>query len=158
MTVIAPLFGPQPPATSATVAADQKAAPSPVVRVPMRPANRKERRRAAAIARRALVLALALAPLSARALDCSRVTIAVGRTLDADAAECLRTDIVATELRAATCEAQLVASRIETDACEATAAITCPPPPLPVVPVVVAALIGVVAGVVATVALAVAAR
>ena len=153
MTVIAPLFGPQPPATSATVAADQKAAPSPVVRVPMRPANRKERRRAAAIARRALVLALALAPLSARALDCSTVTYAVGQPLTADAAECLRRAVVRCELDRDTCAARRAQQQARADACEATAAITCPPAPLPVVPVVVAYVAGALTVVVVGVAL-----
>lgn len=89
----------------------------------------------------------------ARALDCSRVTIAVGQPLDPVAAECLRASVVATELRAARCEAQLATARTETEACQATAAITCPPPEPPVVPVVIASLVGVVVGVVATVAL-----
>lgn len=101
---------------------------------------------------RILVACLALST-PARALDCSTVTITPGAVLTSDAAECLRLSVVSTELRAETCEAQLVASRIETDACHATAAITCPPPEPPVVPVVIAGLVGVVLGVVATVAL-----
>lgn len=150
MTATAPLFGRQPPATSATVAADQKAAPSPVVRVPTRPPNRKERRRAAAIARRALVLALALAPLSARALDCSTVTYAVGQPLTADAAECLRRAVVTCEFDRDTCTARRAQAEARADACEATAAITCPPP-VPRVPVVSIAVASAAAGVLAAI-------
>lgn len=102
---------------------------------------------------RLLLACLALVPAPARALDCSKVTITPGAVLTQDAAECLRLAVVASELRSEACEALLTSSRIETDACHATAAITCPPPEPPIVPVAIAAVVGVVLGAVATVAL-----
>lgn len=107
---------------------------------------------------RPLLACLLTLTAPARALDCSTVTITVGQPLSSDAAECLRLSVVTTELRAETCEAQLVASRIETDACHATAQIACPPPEPPVVPVVIAAVAGFVVGVAVTVRLVLSAR
>lgn len=105
-----------------------------------------------------LILSLLAAP-PARAVDCRTVPpLVVGAPLTEDQARCLSATVITDTLARETCEAQLVASRIETDACQATAAITCPPAPLPVVPVVVAGLVGVVVGVVATVALVVSSR
>lgn len=107
-----------------------------------------------------LILALVLVASPAQALDCRTVPpLAIGQPLTEDQARCLAAVTIADRLAVETCEAQLVASRIETEACEATAAITCPPPaPLPVVPVVVAGLVGVVVGVLATVAVVLRAR
>lgn len=100
------------------------------------------------------VLLLCLAAPPARALDCRTVPpLVVGQPLTEDQARCLSAVVITDTLAHETCEAQLVASRVAVDACEATAAITCPPPTLPVVPVVVASLVGLVVGVVATVAL-----
>lgn len=141
-------YAPGPAATTITVTPERM--PSQRDPRPQRAMNRRERRRARALGLLAVLIALST---PARALDCSTVTITPGAVLTEDAAECLRLSVVSTDLRAETCEAQLVASRIETDACHATAQITCPPPEPPVGPVVVAGVVGVVLGVVATVAL-----
>jgi len=103
---------------------------------------------------RLLAALLVLSPTTARALDCETVTYTVGQPLTPDAAECLRRAVVRCELDRDTCEARRAQQQARADACEATAAITCPPAPLPVVPVLVAF----VAGVVATVALVLSAR
>lgn len=101
-----------------------------------------------------LVLILTLLASPAQALDCRTVpALVVGQPLTEDQARCLSATVIADTLARETCEAQLVASRIETDACQATAAITCPPPRFPLVEVSFAAIVGVVVGVVATVAL-----
>lgn len=106
-----------------------------------------------------LVLVLSLLSAPARALDCSTLPpITLTAPLTADQAECLSATVIADTLARETCEAQLVASRIETDACQATAAITCPPPRFPIVEVSFAAIVGVVVGVVATVALVLSVR
>ena len=105
-----------------------------------------------------VVVVLALVPVSARALDCSTVTYAVGAPLSADAAECMRRAVVTCELDRDTCEARRAQAEARADACEATAAITCPPPQPPVVAVVIASIVGVVVGAVATVALALSVR
>lgn len=101
-----------------------------------------------------LVLILSLLAAPASALDCRTLPpIVVGQPLTEDQARCLSATVIADTLARETCEAQLVASRIETDACQATAAITCPPPRFPLVEVSFAAIVGVVVGVVATVVL-----
>lgn len=101
-----------------------------------------------------LVLILSMLASPARALDCRTVPpLVVGQPLTEDQARCLSATVIADTLARETCEAQLVASRIETDACQATAQITCPDPAPPIVPVVVASLVGLVVGAVATVAL-----
>lgn len=106
-----------------------------------------------------LVLLLCLAAPPARAIDCRTVPpLVVGAPLTEDQARCLSATVITDTLARETCEAQLVASRIETDACQATAAIACPPPRFPVVEVSFAAIVGVVVGVVATVALVLSAR
>lgn len=100
-----------------------------------------------------LLLVLALAA-PAQALDCRTVSpLVVGQPLTEDQARCLSVTVIADTLARETCEAQLVASRVAVDACEATAAITCPPPRFPLAEVSFAAIVGVVVGVVATVAL-----
>jgi len=101
-----------------------------------------------------LVLLICLAAPPARAVDCRTVPpLVVGAPLTEDQARCLSATVIADTLARETCEAQLVAARVETDACQATAQITCPEPAPPIVPVVVASLVGLVVGAVATVAL-----
>jgi hypothetical protein len=109
---------------------------------------------------RLVVVALVVALASpAAALDCSTVpALVVGQPLTEDQARCLSATVITDTLRAETCEAQLVASRIETDACHATAQITCPPPRFPIVEVSFAAITGVIVGVLATVAIVLSAR
>ena len=101
-----------------------------------------------------LVLILSLLASPAQALDCRTVPpLVVGAPLTEDQARCLSATVITDTLARETCEAQLVAARVETDACHATAQITCPEPAPPIVPVVVASLVGLVVGAVATVAL-----
>jgi hypothetical protein len=100
-----------------------------------------------------LLLVLALSA-PAHALDCSRVPpLVVGQPLTEDQARCLSATVITDTLRAETCEAQLVASRIAVEACEATAAITCPPPEVPVVPFLAGVATGVVLAIVGAVLL-----
>lgn len=100
---------------------------------------------------RALAVLLALAPVTARALDCSTVAIAIGQPLTPDAAECLRRAVVACEHGSSVCEARLVEARAQVAACEATSAIACPPPEVPVVPYLAGVATGVVFAIVAAV-------
>lgn len=101
----------------------------------------------------AAVLVLALfVPRSARAVDCATLPDpVVGQPWTAEQLECLRAAAVTTDRALGVCEVERRQCRTYLDACEATAQIACPEPPLPVVPVAVAGLVGVVVGVLAAV-------
>lgn len=104
----------------------------------------------------AFLLATCLA-IPARA-DCTNVSVAEGEVLTPEAAECLRSEVVRLVKERDDAETRRKEAETAIGACEATAAITCPPEPLPVVPVAIAAVLGVVAGAVAVVVLFFAAR
>lgn len=97
-----------------------------------------------------IVTLLALfVPRTARAVDCSKLPDpVVGQPWTAEQLECLRAAVVATDRAAAVCDVERRQCRTYLDACEATAEIVAPEPPLPVVPVAIAGLVGVVVGVV----------
>lgn len=92
----------------------------------------------------AFLVALTLA-LPARA-DCAKVSVAAGEVLTPEAAECLRGEIV--RLIRERDDERTLRKEAETAlaASEATANITCPPDAPPVVPVAIAAVLGVAAG------------
>lgn len=96
------------------------------------------------------VVALALLfALPARAVDCQHLPDPiVGQPWTADQIECLRAAAVATDRALGACDVEKRQCRTYLDACEATAEIVAPEPPLPVVPVAIAGLVGVVVGVV----------
>lgn len=90
----------------------------------------------------AFVLALAMS-LPARALDCSQQPDPVpGTVVTESQVECIRRAIVNLRYERDTAHVEAVKQAQLVAACEATAAITCPPAPLPVVPVVVAYVAG----------------
>lgn len=104
----------------------------------------------------ALVLSLSI---PARALDCSQQPDPVaGVPLTDDQMKCLQVAIVS--LRFQRDEAQIEATKQAqlAAACEATATITCPPAPVPVVPFLAGVATGVVLAVVAAFAWAAATR
>lgn len=113
-----------------------------IVTPPRRP-NRKERRRLAVLRRAALVVALAFA-LPARAECRTEGPDVVCPTPDFDR---LMDALDAAEAREAIEKAGRERAERELAAARDRALVTCPPPELPVVPVVVAALAGVVVGV-----------
>lgn len=95
----------------------------------------------------AFVLTLALA-LPAHAVDCNEVEATeVGKPLSDAQARCIQAAIVNLRYEAERDRARATEYKVQRDACEATAAITCPPAEPPVIPVVVAALSGFVVGV-----------